>query len=112
STFGDLQYPAGFPHLSYVNPEAPKGGEISIWTFGGFDSMNPYTIRGRAGALSSIFYESILEGTADEVGAAYCLLCETMEYPEDRSWVIFNLRPEVRFSDGSPLTAGDVVFTY
>ncbi len=112
STFGDLEYPADFPHLAYVNPEAPKGGEISVWTFGGFDSMNPYTIRGRAGALASIFYESILDGTADEQGAAYCLLCESMEYPEDRSWVIFNLRPEARFSDGSPLTAEDVVFTY
>ena len=61
-----------------------------------------------AGALSSIFYESILTGTLDDVSAAYCLMCETMEYPEDRSWVIFNLRPEARFSDGSPLTAEDV----
>ncbi|HSF65331.1 MAG TPA: extracellular solute-binding protein [Paracoccaceae bacterium] len=112
STFGDLKYPADFPHLDYVNPDAPKGGEISIWTFGGFDSMNPYSVKGRAGALSSAPYETILTGTADEIGAAYCLICETLEYPEDRSWVIFNLRPEARFSDGSPLTAEDVVFSY
>ncbi|MDP4032093.1 MAG: extracellular solute-binding protein [Pseudorhodobacter sp.] len=112
STFGDLKYPADFPHLDYVNPDAPKGGEISEWAFGGFDSMNPYSVKGRAGALSSMALEPILTGTADEIGAAYCLLCETLEYPEDRSWVVFNLRPEARFSDGSPLTAEDVVFSY
>lgn len=112
STFGDLKYPADFPHLDYVNPDAPKGGEISIWTSGGFDSMNPFSIEGRAAALSSGVLESLLTGTADEIGAAYCLLCETMEYPEDRSWVIYNLRPEARFSDGTPLTAEDVYFSY
>lgn len=112
STFGDLKYPADFQHLDYVNPEAPKGGEIAEWAFGGFDSMNPYSVKGRAAALSNISLESLLTGTADEIGAAYCLLCETLEYPEDRSWVIFNLRPEARFSDGSPVTAADVVFSY
>ncbi|WP_103332344.1 extracellular solute-binding protein [Pseudotabrizicola formosa] len=112
STFGELQLPADFTHLPYVNPDAPKGGEISIWAFGGFDSMNPYSIKGRAAGLSSAPYESILTGTADEIGASYCLLCATLEYPEDRSWVIFNLRPEVTFSDGTPLTAEDVLFTY
>jgi len=112
STFGDLKYPADFPHLDYVNPDAPKGGEISEWAFGGFDSMNPYSVKGRAGALSSMMYESILTGTSDEIGASYCLLCETLEHPADRAWVIFNLRPEARFSDGTPLTAEDVLFSY
>jgi len=112
STFGDLKLPADFKHLPYVNPDAPKGGEISQWAPGTFDSFNPYAIQGNAAALSSIFYESILSGTLDDVSAAYCLLCETMEYPEDRSWVIFNLRKDVTFSDGTPMTAEDVLFSY
>lgn len=112
STFGDLKYPADMAHLDYVNPDAPKGGEISIWGFGGFDSMNPYTPKGRAGRLSTIFYESLLVSTADEIGASYGLIAESLEYPEDRSFVIFNLRDDVTFSDGSPLTAEDVVFSY
>jgi microcin C transport system substrate-binding protein len=112
STFGDLKLPADFTHLPYVNPDAPKGGEISQWSPGGFDSFNPYAIAGNAAALSSIFYESILSGAADDVSAAYCLLCETMEYPEDRSWVIFNLRKDVKFSDGTPFTAEDVLFSF
>ena len=112
STFGDLALPADFPHLPYVNPDAPKGGEISQWAPGSFDSFNPYAIAGNAAALSSIFYESILSGTADDVSASYCLLCTTMEYPEDRSWVIFNLRQDVTFSDGTPFTAEDVLFSH
>ncbi len=112
STFGNLKYGPDFGHLDYVNPDAPKGGEISEWAFGSFDSMHPYTIKGRAGALSSIFFESLLTGTADTIGESYCLLCESLEYPQDRAWVIFNLRPGARFSDGSPLTADDVAFSY
>ena len=110
--FGELKYPADYKHLDYVNPNAPKGGEISIWTMGTFDSFNPYTRKGRAGALASAPFESLLEGTSDEVGTSYGLLAETLEYPEDQSWVIFNMRPEARFSDGSPVTAEDVAFTY
>jgi microcin C transport system substrate-binding protein len=112
STFGQLKYSADFPHLDYVNPDAPKGGEISVWGFGSFDSMHPYTTKGRAGQLSSMFFESLLEDTADEADAVYGLLAESLEYPADRSHVIFNMRPEARFSDGSPLTAKDVVFSY
>ena len=112
STFGDLKYEKDFKHLSYVNPNAPKGGEISFWAFGSFDSMHPYTRKGRAGAYSSIFFESLLEGTSDEIDSAYGLIAKEIEYPEDRAWVIFTLRNEVSFSDGSPLTAKDVLFSY
>lgn len=113
STFGDpLKYPADFAHLAYVNPDAPKGGDISFWAQGNFDSLNPYSYKGVPAAGSTIMHESILTGTADAIGESYCLMCTTMEYPEDRSWVIFNLRPEVAFSDGTPMTAEDVIFSY
>ncbi|WP_397542527.1 extracellular solute-binding protein [Roseovarius salis] len=120
SYFGDLKYPADFEHFDYVNPDAPKGGEISIALAGSFDSMNPYTRKGRASALSSVMYESLL-GTvlagggslpADSYGELYGLLAHTVEYPEDKSWVIFHMRPEARFSDGTPVTAHDVLFSH
>lgn len=112
STLGDLKYPEGFAHLDYVNPEAPKGGEISEWTSGAFDNFNPYTIEGRAAALSSAPHESLMVGTADTIGQFFCLLCETIEYPPSRDWVIFTLREGITFSDGTPLTAEDVLFSY
>lgn len=110
--FGPPVLPADFDHLPYVNPDAPKGGEISEWTSGGFDNFNPYTFRGRSAALVTLASESLLTSVADEVGAAYCLLCESLEYPESRDWVIFHLRPEAKFSDGTPVTAHDVLFSY
>jgi microcin C transport system substrate-binding protein len=112
STFGDLKYDANFEQLDYVNPDAPRGGEFSTWAFGSFDSLTPYILKGRAGALSTIFYESLMEGTLDEPDSMYGVVAETIEYPENRQWAIFNMRPEAQFSDGSALTAEDVVFSF
>ena len=112
STYGDLKYPKDFKHFDYVNPNAPKGGEISVWAQGTFDNFNPFTRKGVAGSLSSIGYETILTPAADEVSSQYCLLCETLEYPQSRAWVIFHLRHNVKFSDGTPMTAADVVFSF
>ena len=114
SSFGELKYPADFKRFDYVNPDAPKGGR---WTGRGtsasntFDSLNPFILKGEAAQGLGLTVESILTGSADEPDSAYCLLCTTMEYPEDRSWVIFHLREDVTFSDGSPMTAEDVVFS-
>lgn len=120
SYFGDLNYPADYDHFDYVNPDAPKGGEISIAIAGSFDSMNPYTRKGRAAGLSSMMYESLLGQVlagagslpADDYDELYGLLAHTVEYPEDKSWVIFHMRPEARFSDGTPVTAHDVAFSH
>ncbi|MEN8872603.1 MAG: ABC transporter substrate-binding protein, partial [Pacificibacter sp.] len=104
SDWGSAKYAEPFDHLDYVNPDAPKGGEISIGTVGTFDSMNPFaTGTGTPAALSSSMYERLMAGTSDEyAGAVYCLICETIEYPESQDWVIFHLRKDVTFSDGSP----------
>jgi microcin C transport system substrate-binding protein len=120
SFYGDLSYPADFERFSYVNPDAPRGGEISLWAPGTFDSMNPYSRRGRAGRFSHSMYESLLETSgpfgdsapADVYGEYYGLLAHSVEYPASKDWVIFHMRPEARFSDGTPVTAHDVVFTH
>lgn len=112
SVFGDLKYPEGFPHYDYVNPDAPKGGIHSTWAFGTFDSLNPFILKGNAARGLGLLFDTLMEGAADDYGAYYGLVAESVEYPESRQWIIFNLRPEARFSDGSPVTADDVVFTY
>ncbi|PYE83962.1 extracellular solute-binding protein [Pseudoroseicyclus aestuarii] len=113
TNFGELQYPEDFDHLAYVNPDAPKGGEMSQWSPGVFDSVNPYTTKGSAvGIQTGLMYESVLNGAADDNYSAYCYMCTTLEYPADRSWVVFNLRDDVRFWDGTPMTAGDIKFSF
>ena len=112
STFGELKYGPDFRHFDYVNPNAPKGGEFSTWGFGTFDSLTPYILKGQAAQGSSIFFESLMTGDADEPDAMYGLLAESIEYPKNRQWAIFNMRPEAKFSDGSPVTAEDVVFSF
>lgn len=112
SNFGELKYGPDFKHLDYVNPDAPKGGEISTWAQGSFDSFNLATRKGTPAANTTIGYETVLVKTADDPYGMYCLLCETMEYPDDLSWIIFNLRDDVRFQNGTPLTAEDIAFTF
>ncbi len=111
--YDELKYSPDSPHLDYVNPDAPTGGEVSIPAIGTFDSMNAYATRsGSPGTLSTVGYEDLMVGTADEIGSQYCLLCETLEYPESQDWVIFNLRDDVTFSDGTPMTAEDILFSH
>ena len=112
STFGDLKYPENFKHLDYVNPKAPKGGEFSTWAFGTFDSLSPYILKGNSARGSTLFFESLMTGTADEPDSMYGLLAETIEYPENRQWAIFNINPDAKFSDGTSVTADDVVFSF
>lgn len=112
SAFGDLKYPADMPHWDYVNPDAPQGGTLSLVTQGTYDSLNPFILKGEPAVGLGLMYDSMLTSSSDEPDSAYCYVCETMEYPADRSWVIFNMRPEATFSDGHPITADDVVFSY
>lgn len=112
SLLGEPQYPPGFDHLSFVNPDAPKGGTLRLSAFGGFDSLNPYIPKGNAASAAAQAIETLMDTHLGEPSAEYGLIAETVEVPEDDSWVIFNLREEARFHDGSPITAEDVVFSF
>ena len=112
SMYGDLKYPQGFQHFDYVNPDAPKGGSVSEDALGTFDSFNAFIIKGAPAAGIGLIYDSLLTKAQDEPFSLYGLLAESLEVADDRSWIIFNLNPAARFSDGVPVTADDVVYTF
>ncbi|MEE9140363.1 MAG: extracellular solute-binding protein [Alphaproteobacteria bacterium] len=112
SIHGDLKYPPGFEHFDYADPDAPKGGEVRLWAFGTFDSLNPFIIKGVSAQGWQLTIATLLAGSEDEPASAYGYVAESVEVPPDRSWVIFNIRPEARFHDGSPITADDVIFSF
>ena len=105
--------PPGFSHFPYVNPEAPKGGQLRLGALGSFDSLNPFIIKGVApNGLREYVFESLMARSADEPFTLYGLIAETIEVPADRSQITFHLRPEARFSDGRPITSADVAFSH
>jgi peptide/nickel transport system substrate-binding protein len=109
---GEPKYPASFTHFEYVNPDAPKGGQAVFGVQGSYDSLNPLIVKGNAGpGIREYVYESLLARSYDEPFSLYGLLAETVEIPEDRSWVIFTLNAKARFSDGKPVSVDDVVFS-
>ena len=109
---GDLKYGADFKHFDYVNPNAPKGGKIRLGAIGGFDSLNPFIVKGNAAGGAAFVYDTLLTSSADEAFSEYGLLAETVRVPDDRSWVEFKLRDEARWHDGKPITADDVIFSF
>lgn len=114
---GDVKYPPEFKHFDYVNPDAPKGGSLRLHAIGTFDSLNPFIVKGAPAAGltflgTGLIYESLMDQSNDEPFSMYGLLAESVELPEDRSWVAFNLRPEAKWADGKPVTADDVVWTF
>ncbi len=108
---GDMKYPADFRHFDYADPAAIKGGEVRVHAIGTFDTLNPFVLRGVAAPVGSVF-DTLMTSSADEPFTMYCLICETIEVPADRSWVAFTLRPQARFHDGSPITVEDVIWTF
>ena len=108
---GDLKYGPDFQHFDYVNPNAPKGGTVTFSAVGSFDSFNPYIIKGDPAVGITLLYESLTTQSLDEPFSEYGLLAESIEMPEDRSWVAFTLRPEARWHDGKPVTVEDVIWS-
>ena len=111
--YGAPALPEGFDRLPYANPDAPKGGRVRYGESGSFDSLNPFILQGRAPqGLREYVTESLMGRSYDEAFTLYCLLCETVATDAARSFVEFTLRPEARFSDGSPVTVEDVIWSF
>ena len=114
--WGDLKYPPGFTHFDYVNPNAPKGGELKLVSntrLSTFDKYNPFTIKGGAPAyLSGLMFDSLLSGAMDETGSAYGLLANDVEVAADGLSATFKIRPEAKFHNGDPVLAQDAKHSY
>ena len=113
SMHGNLKHQRGFKHFGFVNPKAPKGGRLVYGAIGGFDSLNPFIVRGRpAPNLRNYVFESLMSRAYDEPFSLYGLLAETIDTPQDRSWVSFKINEKARFSDGKPVTIDDVIHSH
>jgi microcin C transport system substrate-binding protein len=113
SLFGDLKYPAGFPHFDYVNPKAPKGGTVRLGGFGTFDNFN-IVVRGVKGTIAAgidLIYQRLTAPALDEVSTEYGLLAEAVSHPADFSSVTYRLRAEAKWHDGKSVTVDDVIFS-
>ena len=106
------KYPSGFDHFDYVNPNAPKQGLLRRAAIGTFDSLNPYIAKGNPADGLGQTYDTLMVASQDEPFTHYGLIAETIEYPADRSWVIFHIDKRARFQDGRTVTAEDVVFSF
>jgi peptide/nickel transport system substrate-binding protein len=111
--YGDPDLPPDFAHLPYANPDAPRGGELVTANVGNFDSLNPFVRKGSVPwQLRFLIGESLMARSLDEPFSLYGLLAESVETGPNREWVEFTLRPEAEFSDGSPVTVEDVMWSY
>jgi len=109
---GDVKYPASFTHFDYVNPEAPKDGELKLAALGSFDSLNPFILKGVPAADAAVVFETLMEASLDEAFSQYGRLAQEVTVAKDRSWVAYTLREQARFSDGTPVTPDDVIFSF
>jgi microcin C transport system substrate-binding protein len=112
SLFGELKYPSDFKKFDYVNATAPQGGAVTLASVGGFDTLNPFNGQGEAAPSIEQLFETLLKASLDEPSSEYGLLASTLRIAPDQTWVEFDLRPEAHWSDGKPLTADDVVFSF
>ena len=109
---GEPKYTEGFTHFDYVNPEAPKGGQVRLAAIGTFDSFNPFIVKGNSADGLGLLFDTLTEQSQDEPFTEYGLVAERIQVAADHSSMTFVLRPEARFHDGTPVTARDVAFTF
>ena len=114
--FGDIKYPKGFANFEWVNPRAPKGGDLSLvppLRITNLDKLNPFTLKGTSPpGMGGLVFETLLTGTLDEPTTAYGLLAEDIEVARDQLSVTFRLNPAARFHNGKPVLAEDVKYTF
>ncbi|HOO81345.1 MAG TPA: extracellular solute-binding protein [Alphaproteobacteria bacterium] len=109
---GQPKYDANAAHLDYANPDAPKGGKLKIAAIGTFDTLNPFSIKGKAAQGLNLVYDRLMARVWDEPFTTYPLIARSVEIPEDRSSITVHINPKARFHDGSPITADDVIFSF
>jgi microcin C transport system substrate-binding protein len=112
SLFGDLKYPANFQHFDYANPDAPKGGVVKFAAIGTFNTLNPFQLVGNKEGSEGQIFDTLMTPADDEPASSYGLVAQTVEVAPDKSSVIYTLRPEAKFQDGSKITPDDVVWTF
>ncbi len=116
SAYGKPKYPRGFAHFDYVNPSAPKGGTLQLSQPDrrtSFDKFNPFTIKGNSPAgLSTLMFETLAVRSGDEPDTIYGLVAEDIQVAPDKSWVAFRIHPKARYTNGDPVTAGDVKHSF
>ncbi|APA89797.1 extracellular solute-binding protein (plasmid) [Paraburkholderia sprentiae WSM5005] len=113
--YGEPKYPADFKHFDYVNPDAPRDGTLVLANpnrLTSFDKFNPFTLRGNPAPGLGLMFESLTTGSADEVASAYCLLADDIDVAKDGLSATFHINPKARFSNGDPVTAADVKFSF
>jgi microcin C transport system substrate-binding protein len=112
SLFGDLKYPPDFQHFDYVNPDAPKGGTMRLSAIGTYDTLNPYVVKGVPAAGIGQIFDTLTVSAEDEPGSEYGLVAEKIELAPDKLSVLYTIRKEARFHDGTPMTPEDVIWTF
>ena len=112
SLLGQPQLPADFDHFPDANPDAPKGGAVSLAAIGSFDSLNPFIVRGSPASGIGRIWDTLMASNPDEAAASYVHLAQSVDVAADHRSVTFVLRPEARFNDGTPVLASDVVWSF
>jgi microcin C transport system substrate-binding protein len=112
SLFGDLKYGPGFTHFDYVNPQAPKGGTMRLSAIGTFDTLNPFVINGVPAEGIGMIFDTLSAASEDEPASEYGLVAKSIELSPDRLSVLYTLRKDARFHDGTPMTPDDVIWTF
>src|SRR5271170_1592343 len=112
SLFGELKYPPDFKYFEYVDPNAPKGGTMKFSAIGTYDTLNPFVVKGVPAAGIGQIFDTLAVPSEDEPGSEYGLVADRIELAADKLSVLYTLRREARFHDGTPMTPADVIWTF